>query len=173
MSVIRGAYSATYNALAVGNTEVGFRMSYSYKGRNINFDAVGEVPVDVIFAGISLTVDFVAQEYDAAAIDILRWPFNGIVGTIDPAGLSMWQQAKPLILTGCTNGVDPQTITFYKAILAPDYDLDIEFSHKERPLPIRLMVLPVKYNSEGYTTPEYPSGCSDVVYFEEANWAGP
>lgn len=170
MSVIRGAYNATYNALAVGNTEVGFRLSYSYRGRNINFDAVGETPVDVIFSGISITIDFVAQEYDAAAIDILRWPFNGIVGSIDPAGLSMWEAAKPFVLTGCTNGVDPQTITFYKTILAPDFDLDIDYSHRERPLPMRLIVFPVKYNAAGYTTPAMPSGCTDIVFFEETNW---
>lgn len=170
MSVIRGSYSATYNALAVGNTQVGFRHSYSYNGRNINFDAVGETPVDIIFAGLNMNVDFVAQEYDAAAIDILRWPFHVTPGQVDPAGLSLWQAAKPLILTSCLTGVNPQTLTFIKAILAPGFDLDINYSHQERPLPMRLVVFPVKYNAVGYTTPEMPTGCDDVVYFTETDW---
>jgi len=170
MSIIRGSYNATYNALAVGNTEIGFRHSYSYQGRSINFDAVGGTPVDTIFEGIQMTIDFVAQEYDAAAIGALRWPFNAIIGTVKPAGLSMWQQAKPFILTGCTTGVNPMTITFIKAILAPDFDLDIDYSHRERPLPMRLIVFPVAYNGAGYATPAMPTGCGDIVYFEEVNW---
>jgi hypothetical protein len=170
MTVIRGSYSGTYNSLAIGNTEIGFRVSYSYKGRNINFDSVGDTPVDIIFAGLNMNVDFVAQEYDAAAIDTLRWPFDAIQGNLSPAGLSMWLLAKPLVLTGCTTGVDPQTITFYKTILSPDFNLDIDYSHRERPLPMRLIVFPVKYNSEGYATPELPSGCTDLVYYDEANW---
>ena len=170
MSVIRGAYNATYNALAVGNTEIGFRLSYSYRGRNINFDAVGETPVDVIFSGISITIDFVAQEYDAAAINALRWPFDFNIGSISPAGLSMWEEARPFVLTGCTSGVNPQTITFYKTILAPDFDLDIDYSHRERPLPMRLIVFPVRYSETGYATPVMPSGCTDIVFFEETNW---
>lgn len=173
MSVIRGSYSATYDGFNVGNTEIGFRHSYSYRGRNINFDAVGETPVDIIFSGMNMSVSFVAQEYDAAAIDYLRWPFNATIGITSPAGLSLWQAAKPLLLTGCNTLTDPQTILFPKTILAPDFDLDIDYSHKERPLPMRLMVFPVSFESDGsvyYTDPAYPHGCEDVVYFIETYW---
>jgi hypothetical protein len=173
MSVIRGSYSATYNGLNIGNTEIGFRHTYSYRGRNINFDAVGETPVDVIFSGMNMRVSFVAQEYDAAAIDELRWPFNVNIGETSPAGLSLWQAAKPLLLTGCNTLTDPQTILFPKAILAPDYDLDIDYSHKERPLPMQLVIFPVSFESDGsvyYSTPAYPQGCTNVVYFIETYW---
>lgn len=173
MSVIRGSYSATYNGFNIGNTEIGFRHSYSYRGRNINFDAVGETPVDVIFSGMQMSVSFVAQEYDAAAIDRLRWPFNSLIGVTSPAGLSLWQAAKPLLLTGCATNVDPETILFPKTILAPDFDLDIDYSHKERPLPMRLVVFPVSFEediSSYISSPSYPAGCANVVYFIETNW---
>lgn len=173
MSIVRGAYRATYNGLSIGNTEIGFRHSYSYRGRNINFDAVGEIPVDVIFSGMNMSVSFVAQEYDAAAIDILRWPFNNDIGTTSPAGLSLWEAAKPLLLTGCNVNTDPQTILFPKAILAPDFELEIDYSHKERPLPIRLVIFPVTYEADGsdyITEPAYPNGCEDVIYFVETYW---
>lgn len=166
MTVIRGAYNATYNSLSIGNTEVGFRKSYSYQGRDINFDAVGATPVDSIFDGLTLNIDFVCMEYDAAAIDILRWPFHATIGTLAPAGLSMWQLAKPLVLTSCTTGVNPQTITFYKAILAPGYDLELEYSHRERPVPLRMMIFPVKDGATG----SLPDGCNDIVYFTETLW---
>lgn len=169
MSVIRGSYTGTYNALNVGNTEAGFRQSYSYQGRNINFDSVGETPVDVIFAGINITVDAVFQEYDAPAIDLIRWPFTATPGLLDPAGLSMWAAAKPLILTSCT-GVLPLSIEYPKAILAPEYSLDIDFSHRERPVPMRFIILPVQFEALGdYSSPSLPNGCEDVVYFVETN----
>lgn len=173
MTVIRGSYSGTYDGLDIGNTEIGFRLSYSYNGRNINFDAVGETPVDVIFAGLSMSVDFVAQEFDYEAIDDLRWPFYFDIGSMRPSGLSMWEEAKPLLLTSCRTNVNPQTILFPKTILAPGFNLDIDYSHKERPLPMRLVVFPIKYNSEGYETSgnvERPEGCEDIVYFIETDW---
>jgi len=173
MPVVRGSYSGTYKGFSIGNTEIGYRHSYSYRGRNINFDAVGEIPVDVIFSGINMSVSFVAQEYDSAAIDLLRWPFNNVIGTTSPAGLSLWQAAKPLLLSGCNEEADPQTILFPKAILAPDFDLDIDYSHKERPLPMRMTIFPVAYIGDGsidYDEPIYPQGCEDVIYFIETNW---
>lgn len=171
MTVIAGSYSGTWNALAIGNTAAGFRKNYAYKGRQIQFDAVGEANVDQIFTGLNMTVDFVAQEYDAAAIDTLRWPFASTIGRVNPAGLSMWQAAKPLILTSCLTGVDPQTITFYKTILAPEYEISTEYSHRERPLPMRVIVFPVKYEAGGdYSTPSHPTGCEEIVYFSETNW---
>jgi hypothetical protein len=171
--VIRGSYSGVYDGLDIGETEVGFRHSYSYNGRNINFDSVGETPVDIIYAGLNMNVDFVAQQYDADAIDDLRWPVNSIVGTVAPAGLSLWTLAKPLLLTSCINGVNPRTLFFPKAILAPGFNLDIDYSHKERPLPMRLIIFPVKYNADGYEGSagvERPEGCGEIVYFEETQW---
>jgi hypothetical protein len=169
MSIIRGSYNGLYNGLAIGNTQVGFRKSYSYQGRNINFDAVGQTPVDIIFAGLQMKVGFVAQEYDAAAIDILRWPFHSIPGRVSPQGLSMWEQAKPLLLTACRTTNIPQAILFPKAILAPDYTIDLDYSHTERPLPMSLVIFPVRYNSEDpeYETPLIPSGCGEVVWYVE------
>jgi hypothetical protein len=171
--VIRGSYSGTYDGEDIGETEVGFRHSYLYNGRNINFDSVGETPVDIIYAGLNMNVDFVAQQYDADAIDWLRWPFNFIKGMVKPAGLSLWERAKPLLLTSCLVNVNPRTLLFPKAILAPGFNLDIDYSHKERPLPMRLIILPVKYRSDGYEGSvelERPEGCTDIVYFEETNW---
>ena len=171
MTIIKGTYASTYNGLDTGNTEVGFRKQYSYQGRNINFDAVGVTPVDIIFQGMRMTVDFVAMEYDAPAVDSLRWPFHATPGQLDPAGQSLWDLARPLILTACNVATVPATITFYKTILAPEFDLELEYSHRERPVPMRLMVLPVQFDATGAyagATLLRPNGCNDIVYYEEA-----
>lgn len=167
MTVISGAYRATWNALNLGNTESGFRVSYNYDGRQIRFDEVGTSVVDIIKTGLTMFIDFVLMEYDAAAVDDLRWPVSSIIGTFNNVGSSMWAAAQPLILTSC-RAIDPQTITFYKTILAPGYNLEIDYSgSKERTIPIRLMVFPIRYESEGSGPVEMPGGCEDSVYFEE------
>lgn len=168
--IIKGPYNGTWNGLNIGNTLVGFNHKYSYRGRRIQFDSIGETDVDIILSGLSMSVDFVGQEFDAAAIDTMRWPWHATIGQMPVSGVSMWELAKPLILTSCKTGVNPMTITFYKTILAPDFEIDTKYSHEERPLGMRMMVFPVKYDSEGYATPELPTGCEDNVYFEQTLW---
>lgn len=166
MPIMKGAYSATYNAQAVGNTEIGFKLSYSYRAKGIVFDVVGGNPVDMLLDGIDMKVGFVAQEWDAAAVPALRWPFSATLGRTTPSGLSMWTAAKPLLMTACNVATLPATILFPKAILAPDYTLDIDFNHLNRPLPMQLIVFPVK-QAESYASPVLPNGCDDIVYFIE------
>lgn len=171
MTVISGYYSATWNSLAIGNLEVGgIRERYSWQGRPIRFDGVGMVDVDQLFMGTSMSLDFVCMEYDAAAIATMRWPMHSVPGRSSAAGLSMWEKAKPFVTTACRSGINPTTKTYLKTILAPNYELQLDFSGtKERSVPIRLLVFPVKYNAEGYTSPELPSSCSDMVFYTETN----
>lgn len=118
---------------------------------------------------MQMKVGFVAQEYTAEAIDSLRWPFNTIPGRVAPQGLSMWELAEPLLLTACKTTNVPQSILFPKAILAPDYTVDIDYSHMERPVPMSLLILPVKYEAGDpeYETPLMPDGCTEIVWFVE------
>ena len=167
MSVIAGAYNATWNGLSLGNTEGGFRKSYNYDGLQIRFDSVGSGVIDIIRTGLAMFVDFVLMEYDAAAVDALRWPFDGTIGSYSNSGASMWQAAKPLVLTSCRQ-IDPATITFYKTIMAPGYSMELDYAgSKERIVPLRLIVFPIKYAAEISSNPEMPNGCEDAIYFEE------
>lgn len=170
MSVISGAYAATWDGDAIGNVELGgIRERYSYTGKEIKFDAVGQAPVDILFGAPTLMLDFVCMEYDAAAIDAMRWPWHAISGQAPASGASMWQLAKEFILTSCRSDINPQTKTFYKTILAPGFEVQLDYSGvKERSVPIRLMCFPVKYSMENdYTPALYPAGCLDMVYYTE------
>ena len=171
MPVISGAYSAQWNAVTLGNANAGYRVNHSYQGRDIRFDSVGTTPVDTIETGLGMTIDFVLMEYDLAAVKAIRWPFHPVEGIKYTAGSSMWSLAKPLILTSCLTGVNPQTITFYKTILAPNFGVEINFSGvMERMVPMRLHVFPVGFDAGGYTIPTLPNGCGELVYFETTNW---
>ena len=167
--IVAGAYRGTWQAKVIGNIgQGGYKLRYNYSRKDIFFDAVGNVPVDSLFTGINMFVDFVVMQYNQAAIEDMAWPWKIIRGVVPAAGVSMWDLAQPLVLTACDSTVNPSSITFHKTILAPDYDTIHNHSGtEERMIPMRLIVLPVKYESAGYLTPERPEGCFDVTYFSE------
>jgi hypothetical protein len=167
--IVISSYSATWNALAVGNVaKGGFKKRYNYSRRDVLFDAVGDTPVDMLFTGLNMFVDFGVMQYNKEAIATMTWPWDVIRGTVPNAGKSLWLMAKPFVLTACDADANPTSITFIKTIIAPDFDTIHNYSGtEERMIPMRLIVLPVKYNSGGYTTPERPIPCEKVTYFTE------
>lgn len=167
-----GAYSSTWNALNVGNVALGgYKMRYSYLQKEINFDAVGLVPVDTLFTGLVMMLDFVCMQFSAEAIMSMSWPWGDITsgrGRVSPAGFSMWDTAKPFIMTSCSAKTNPTSITFHKTILAPGFEVIQDHSGvQEKVVPIRLVVFPVAYDGAGYATPIRPVACTDTVYFTE------
>lgn len=193
MTIHSGSYRGTWNSLAIGLVLDGFTHSWSNRARQLTTDSLGETPLDFLHAGQSMFVDFVVQEYDAAALQTMIWHQNAVFGMADRAGYSLWDRAKTLVLTACTGAANPTpavpaTATFYKTILAPDFDISISLAHRERYIPIRLLVLPVHaiqstandpttapsvYTTSGaYARPGAISGvaddCNDIGYFEYA-----
>ena len=165
MAVIQGAYSATWNALDLGNTVSGFELSYMSQARPVTFDAVGETPIDMLLSGMAMVVDMVLAEYDAAAIATMSWPWNADRGVMPIAGTSLFTLAKPLVLTSCLT-IDPATITFHKTILSPSFNTRVLFSGTQpRYLPFQLYVFPIKEDSE--STPLIPAGCNETQFFVE------
>lgn len=166
--IVAGAYSGTWNGLAIGNVgQGGYKKRYNYSRKDIFFDAVGNIPVDALFTGINMFVDFILMQYNKQAIASMTWPWAAR-GIAPVAGTPLWDIAKPLVLTACDNTVNPSSITFIKTIIAPDYDTIHNYSGtEERMIPMRLIVLPVKYNAVNYATPARPDGCVNVTYFTE------
>lgn len=185
MAIIAGAYFGYYGtyavdnagSLALGNTRTGFRHSHNYSSRAINFDALGEAPADVLMLGWTVTVDFVLQEYDAAAIEDLQWSqvaTNSVdpLGETDQAGIALWERAKPLYLRSCTN-TNPCVRVYPKAILAPNFNIDVDFAHTERAVALRMLILPIArpvgaFDYDDYAAinaPSRPVGCANLVYW--------
>lgn len=150
MAVVKGPYKATWNSLAVGNTLQGFETSVSVSARPITFDITGDMPIDQLFTSGVMTIDFVLAEYDAGAVSTLTWPWDANRGVLPLAGESLWGLAQELVLTGC-GSVSPSTITFYKAIINPDFAVRTPYSHRERFVPIQMIALPVEDGTEGST----------------------
>ncbi len=176
-AIVSGAYSATWNALNVGQLAIGgWKHRYSYLQKEVNFDSVGMTPVDVLFTGLIMVVDFVAMQYNEDAIQTISWPWSqsgmSTRGTVKAAGFSMWDAAKPLIFTACCGtNANPTLITFPKTILAPNFEVVLDHaSTQEKMVPLRMIVFPVQFGSTGTPIaagPLRPTGCTGSTFFTE------
>lgn len=194
MTIHSGSYRGTWNSLTLGLVLDGFNISYANRARKLTTDSLGDTALDYLHAGQDMFIDFVLQEYDAAALRTMIWHQSTVFGMADRAGYSLWDRAKTLVLTSCTGASSPETpspatATFFKTILAPDFDISILLANRERYIPVRLMVLPVhavhtpSANDPTGTPGVYTSGgayarpgqvaadpftaddCNDIAYF--------
>jgi hypothetical protein len=145
MAFTTGRYTAVWNALAVGQTQEGFRISHQYMKRLIQGDKFGETPQDAVMRGMEVLVEARLLEWDAAAIQTLIFPYsNGYVvnsiGKLDVGG----SMAKPFILTAMeTNpGPTPASQTLGQAILQENFPVNLLFGPDLRDIPIRLRCYP-------------------------------
>jgi hypothetical protein len=168
----------------------------------VTSDQTGDTLIDGIFSGVAMNLEFTLNEWNASAVKWLTWffsqkdPLNATDaahatnletsqwGRVDPAGSSLFQRAKPLILTSCFDGINPKIITFPRTVLAPDFQVDTLFSYQQRLLTLRMLVFPCAdgglYTESGIDTAaevissaldEFPVGCASLRYFYFSNWA--
>jgi hypothetical protein len=140
-----------------------------YDQKTIMYDSVGTSPVDALFMGLTMYIDFVCMEYnqDAQRVARMAWPFdfNGIAGgkrgTVATAGYSIWKQSKAFILNACLPAtVDPIAIVFPRTYLAPGFEVQLDHSGTtERVTPMRLIVFP----TNAFSTPGNSTSGSTLV----------
>ncbi len=147
MSFIAGRYTATYNALALGVTKEGLRLSHQIFKRMITGDYLGETPQDAVYRGAEVNIAYTLLEYNAAGAQAAFWPYGanflelGVLGRLD-VGSSI---AKPLVLTalsGTPAAGNPATITLPLAILAENFPVELLFAPDVREVPIRQRIYP-------------------------------
>ena len=163
---VAGAYTATYNAKAVGQAAEGFRISHQFFKQLITGDAEGDSPQDAVYRGREQFVSFRVIEALAAAIPDLTDPYGdgtpfvqGQVGLLDLRGAgggSPVSSAKALVLTAVTGtsaATDgPATITFPLSIIAEDFPMEVLYAPVNREVPMRLRVYADATGVYGSTT---------------------
>jgi len=145
MPFTSGRYTATWNALAVGQTADGFRISHQFMKRMIQGDKMGETNQDGIMRGIEVLAEARLIEWDAAAIQTLISPYgslytNSAIGRLDVQN----SFAKAFVLTAVdTNpGPIPASQTLARTIMQENFPITILFAPDLREIPIRLRAYP-------------------------------
>jgi hypothetical protein len=146
MGFTSGRYTATWNALAVGQTADGINVSHQFMKRPIQGDKMGETVQDAIVRGMEVLARMRLIEWDAAGIQTLIHPYGAayaigtMVGKLDVGGAF----AKPLVLTAVdTNpGPTPATQTLGQTILHENFPVELLFAPDLREVPVQLRCYP-------------------------------
>jgi hypothetical protein len=151
---IAGRYTATYNALSLGQTAEGIKLAFRFFKRKIMGDAGGETRQDSVYRGAEVTADMRLIEYNAAGAQAAFWPYSatfldlGEIGRLDVAS----NVAKQLIMTavvGTTAAATPASITMPLVCLAEGFPVELLFAPDLREVPLKFDVYPGAVVSAG------------------------
>ena len=142
---VAGHYVCTYNSLPIGITEDGFALEWVPKAEMIErSDQYGDAMIEGVRRGTDWFRGFEALEYKEGPL-LAAYPW-GALGTLGTIGTLLTDDAKALVLTaaaGTTASAAPATLTATKAILAPGFNVQTQFSSRLRTLPVRMWLAPV------------------------------
>lgn len=182
MSWISGAFSATYNAKALGSVEDGFEQITTPIYEEIRPDHYRGV-VNGIFQGIDMMIRAVFIEINFPGVRDLIWPWDGDndgtlleaadLGNVARVGMLLSALAKPLVLTPCpgttaatlgnmttSGGGALASITYPRAIIAAEAS-SIKRALTLHKIPVTILILP----DETVTAPEATTLCGPKSYY--------
>lgn len=143
MSIVVGAYRASWGAVDVGIIKDGIALDWGDSSHIINSQELGESMIDGVYRGGNLYVSMVLQELNLAPVKNMLWPFAANLGEVGTPGVLLSTFAKELILTKIAGTNAPETSwTFYSVVVAPNFARQIELVNRPRELAIRLQVFP-------------------------------
>jgi hypothetical protein len=148
MAFISGPYTATFDASALGQVEVGWTLRHSTFQRLITGHNFAQTPQDAIFQGMQMFIDYRLIEYNAAGVLKAMWPFGTThLNVATPVGAQAVgsSKIKQLILTavaGTPAATVPATLTLPRCILAEGFNVELLYAPDLRIVPISQRVFP-------------------------------
>ena len=143
MPYIAGNYTATYDAVALGQTQKGFDLEWSQVLEEITSDA-WRGALDGVFQGLNpVVIRTILIEPDQPGVSKLIWPWSATQGVSGVTGRLLRSLAKSLVLTRCnaSTSATPATITIPKAIIWKD-KVTSNFENAQRKIPVVIVGLP-------------------------------
>jgi len=176
-----GPYLATYDASAavvgtpgqaanpaardLGLVENVHRVQRSIQAEDIRgTNLYGEMVIDSIYQGGNCFVLFTIREWKSYVRDIL-WPLGSQFGDVGTIGRMLSEMAGKLVLTPLEGtpaaANDGHVITFGKAILAPEHNVEIQYGPVPRDVALVFRCYP-------YEVTDPVTSEKKLVWFEEA-----
>ena len=145
-----GAYGAAYGGKEVGLLEGIVKFQQTAHAQDVRCSRYADSVIDGVYRGANAFITLQIKEWNADTKRIM-WPFNTEdLGTSGIIGRSMFDMAKPLVLTAVQGTPaylkGPRTRTFPRVIFAPEHNIEVIFGAEERNVPILLRVFPVVDN---------------------------
>lgn len=147
-TLVAGAYTGTYNAVATGLTQKGYEFEQTFKTELIDeTDIWGLTTIDAVYRGGDAFLQYESRTYKAGSTT----PFApwGAIGTISttaaPIGRLASAVASATVLTAVANtpaAAAPATLTAALSLLAENFQGKLLFDSRLRNVPIRLRLYP-------------------------------
>lgn len=149
MSFIAGPYALTYNAQSLGTIAQPIDFELMQFGQRIEGNHLGRSLLDGVYQGGDLFLNFILNEFDAAAARSAFWPFAASFGLVGQPGALYSSFAQALVLTALAGtNATPATLTFTKAVLAPNVPIRTLLGAAHKTIPLRMQVLPTGAGTE-------------------------
>ena len=153
-NAVAGAYTATFNGLALGQTAQGYRLSHTHFKRPVTGDALAQSPQTAVFQGIEMFLQANLIEFNAAGIYPLIWPYGSTYLQFGPVGRMDVESSltKQMILTAVTGTpaqvlAAPASLTLPNAILAEGFPVELLLAPDLREVPMRMRLYPTTTGS--------------------------
>mgnify|MGYP000988842600 CR=1 FL=1 len=146
---ISGPYSSTYNSVATGPTKDGYRITHQMGNQAIDqSDTYGDSLLDFVTRGGSVRITYTCLAYAGGISPI--YPFASSLWTLSaaatPIGRLASDIAQSLVLTSTAStpaAATPASLTATKAIVPPNFSVDLLYDSRLREVPVQLVFLPV------------------------------
>lgn len=119
-----GFYNCTYNAVDLGDTTDGYKISITQHNELISVDRLGETVVDGINRGRTTRIRFVLTNPSEAARKLITYPYDDTstaLGTVTRIGQTLQFLSYQMILTPLANiNSNNKTLTIPKAAIDQD-----------------------------------------------------
>jgi hypothetical protein len=149
---VAGGYTATWNALALGQAAQGYRLSHQFFKRIITGDSMAESPQDAVYRGAEMHLQCNLIEYMEAGIATIMWPYGnyltmGAVGRLDVQAVNNTPSVKQMVFTAvagtpAATALSPATLTLPKCILAEGFPVELLMAPDLKEVPLRMRIYP-------------------------------
>lgn len=148
--IVSGAYTATWNSVAVGFTIEGYQLAVRFLKQMIDrTDIYGMTMIDGIHQGANCSARYESRVYDAGNTGP-AFPYGGVgivASTTKPIGYNDRAHAQAFVMTSTANtpaAAAPATLTAAKTLMAENFPIELLFDSQARKIPVQLNLLPVE-----------------------------
>lgn len=141
---VAGAYTSTYNSVAIGITKEGYRLRFQFLKRLIDkSDQYGDTILDAVYRGANVNLTLQAIEYKAGTTGP-AWPYAalGVLGTIGRLDSALAQSVVLTATSGTPAAAAPATWTGAKCIIGENNNVEWVYDSSNREVPIGFRVYP-------------------------------
>lgn len=146
MTFIAGPYTLSYDGANVGTLQDGLTLQgVSYEDPIIG-DNLGQTKQDFVYRGADWTLSGILEEEDEAGARDCYWPYgalalSGEIGSLGSANsaAAIWT-AIPATTASADAGLD--SLTAARAVLSPNFPIQLPFASRLRRVPFQLDLLP-------------------------------